>query len=102
MNAARANKRKQRMRRGRVIDITASARGRGRSCTRGGDPKHDLHDLKQVHDPTEHPSTERDADGERQNTHERIENARSRIQDVSHIGSVELWLIIELHIRKPP
>jgi hypothetical protein len=61
-NIVNMNTARTRMRRGRVIDITAcSARGRGRSCTRGGDPKHDL---KQVNDPTEHARAERDPNGQ--------------------------------------
>ena len=104
-NTARAheNKRKQRMRRGRVIDITAySARGRGRSCTRGGDPKHDLHDLKQIHDPTEHARAKRHADRQSKNADERIENRRSGVHDVGHRRSRKRRWVVELHSRKPP
>ena len=102
-NTARAHENKRSMRRGRVIDITAySARGRGRSCTRGGDPKHDLHDLKQIHDPTEHARAKRHADRQSKNADERIENRRSGVHDVGHRRSRKRRWVVELHSRKPP
>jgi len=52
-----------------------------------GDPEHDL---KQVNNPTEHPSTQCDTNGQCQDARERIEDGRSRLQNSRHRGSIEL------------
>jgi len=86
----------QRMRSGRVINVTPCIEGalavfalahletiagaddgeRGGAAATApttGNAKHPR-DLKQIHNTAEHPCAERDANGEGQNAHERIEN----------------------------
>jgi len=49
-----------------------------------GDPEHNLHNLEQVDNATEHARAEGHTDGERQHTDEWVENRRGRLQNRSH------------------
>jgi len=77
------------------LKARASADDRERGGATGaapaaGNAEHDLHDLEQVDDATEHARAKRDADGEREDRNKRVEDTRSRVENVSHTGSVEL------------
>jgi len=84
------------------LQTIAGADDRERAGAAATAPRRPETRLEQANDATEHTRAERHADRQRNHRHEWVENRRGRVENVGHTRSVELGLIVELHIRKPP